>query len=252
MLLLKSALHPRRHGAARAGRPGRAARQGGQGRAASAGLARRRHYRGGRARWTGDREAIQTYMNTAHLTAQEIHSLAASADIWTGITARLALCDLHCATLTVRLALCDLHCATLTVRLSLCDSHCATCPAAQANDVLQFFYGTSSNMLAANKRATVTMGFWTNSTGWSVKVTVTGQSAIVACGDRRDAGLQPAYEHHGSLREEHAHCRRAIVGGSAAVSTNTRFPGPAAADATKSPGAVISLYILESMPVSRH
>ncbi len=62
-------------------------------------------------------------------------------------------------------------------------------------------------MLAANKIAAVTIGFWTNSTGWQVKVTVTGQSAIVAHGDRRDAGLQPAYEHHGTLREEHAHYR---------------------------------------------
>jgi hypothetical protein len=34
-------------------------------------------------------------------------------------------------------------------------------------------------MLAANKTATVTIGFWANSTGWPVKVAVTGQSVTV-------------------------------------------------------------------------
>jgi hypothetical protein len=51
--------------------------------------------------------------------------------------------------------------------------------AAQVNAFLQFFYGTLPNMLAADKIATVTIGFWTNSTGWPVKVSTTDQSAIV-------------------------------------------------------------------------
>ena len=34
-------------------------------------------------------------------------------------------------------------------------------------------------MLAANRIATVTIGFWTNSTGWPVRVSMTSQSAIV-------------------------------------------------------------------------
>jgi len=34
-------------------------------------------------------------------------------------------------------------------------------------------------MLAAGKIATVTVGVWTNSTGWPVKVSTTDQSAIV-------------------------------------------------------------------------
>jgi len=34
-------------------------------------------------------------------------------------------------------------------------------------------------MIAADKIATVTIGFLTNSTGWAVKVSTTSQSAIV-------------------------------------------------------------------------
>jgi len=55
----------------------------------------------------------------------------------------------------------------------------ATCAAAQVNAFLQFFYGTPPNMIAADKIATVTIGFLTNSTGWAVKVSTTSQSAIV-------------------------------------------------------------------------
>jgi len=92
-----------------------------------------------------------------------IAAAAAAADIWTGIAKLYALPGLHLAGVRN-------YSATITVRLAQARKSTLSC---NSFTVLRRICSPWT------KIKTVTVGFWTNSTGWPVRVSTTGQSAIV-------------------------------------------------------------------------